>query len=237
MGYFCSVAMELERKGLRTASYPFDWMISDSFENILKLLRSNFEGFLDIESFYQEEIPNHYYNCCTGIHFYHDFDATTPLSDQMCSVTAKYDRRIKRLYEDVKDPSLFVRYCLNEEEVLWVQNNLGSILSQLKRYNPENSIVFIVPQYVKSEITSILCDGGGYFLCIISESKDVVRQYFKTNPEFLRYLYKHTSLNMFQICNNLRIHYLSRIRKRFAKKETDLPHPYRHNKQYDEIKK
>lgn len=155
--------MELERKGLRTASYPFDWMISDSFENILKLLDNNFEDFLDEESLYQEEIPNHYYNYRTGIHFYHDFNARTSLNVQMCSVTAKYDRRIKRLYEDVKDPSLFVRYCLNEEEVLWVQNNLGSILSQLKRYNPENSIVFIVPQYVKSEITSTLCDGGGIF--------------------------------------------------------------------------
>lgn len=29
LGFFCSVALELERKGLRDASYPFDWLISD----------------------------------------------------------------------------------------------------------------------------------------------------------------------------------------------------------------
>ena len=29
LGYFCSVAMELERFGLRSESGPFDWVISD----------------------------------------------------------------------------------------------------------------------------------------------------------------------------------------------------------------
>ena len=72
---------------------------------------------------------------------------------------------------------------------------------------------------------------------IASDSKDVVRHYFKTNPEFLRYLYKHTSLNIFQIFNNLKIHYLSRIRKRFTKKVVIEQKPYRHSKQYKDIKK
>lgn len=235
MGYFCSVAMELERKGLRTASYPFDWMISDSFESILKLLSNNFEGFLDEDSLYQEEIPNHYYNCRTGIHFYHDFDAFTPMTNQMNSVIRKYDRRIKRLYNDAKEPSLFIRYCLNEKEVSWVQNNLDSIVTQVKRYNPDNTIVFIVPQNVNCGTISSL-NGGGNFVCIASDSNDVVRHYFKTNPEFLRYLYKCTSLSIFQICNNLRIHYLSRIRKRYAKKAALDQQPYRHSKQYNDIK-
>lgn len=162
LGYFCSVAMELERKGLRTASYPFDWMISDSFENILKLLDNNFEDFLDEESLYQEEILNHYYNYRTGVHFYHDFDAYTPLRDQIKSVRKKYARRIKRLYDDVKEPSLFIRYCLNEKEVEWIENNLTPIVSQVKQYNRDNNIVFIVPQGIKYEITSALI-GGGYF--------------------------------------------------------------------------
>ena len=160
LGYFCSVAMELERKGLRTASYPFDWMISDSFENILKLLDNNFEDFLDEESLYQEEIPNHYYNYRTGVHFYHDFDAYTPLRDQIKSVRKKYARRIKRLYDDVKEPSLFIRYCLNEKEVEWIQDNLTSIVSQVKQHNRDNIIVFIVPQGIKFEITSELMGGG-----------------------------------------------------------------------------
>lgn len=71
---------------------------------------------------------------------------------------------------------------------------------------------------------------------IASDSKDVVRHYFKTNPDLLRYLYKHTSLNIFQILNNLRIHYLSRIRKRFAKKVVMEQQSYRHLKRYNDIK-
>ena len=227
--------MELERKGLRTASYPFDWMISDSFENILKLLDNNFEDFLDEESLYQEEIPNHYYNYRTGVHFYHDFDAYTPLRDQIKPVRKKYERRIKRLYDDVKEPSLFIRYCLNEKEFDWIQNNLTSIVSQVKQYNRDNNIVFIVPQGIKYEMKSELM--WRYFVQIASDSKDVVRHYFKTNPDFLRYLYKHTSLKIFQILNNLRIHYLSRIRKRYAKKVVIEQKPYRHSKQYIDIKK
>lgn len=160
--------MELERKGLRTASYPFDWMISDSFEKILKLLDNNFEDFLDEESLYQEEIPNYYYNYRTGVHFYHDFDAYTPLRDQMKTVRKKYDRRIKRLYDDIKEPSLFIRYCLNEKEVEWIQNNLTSIVSQVKQYNRDNNVVFIVPQGIKYEMTSELIFYGGGVFCAYS---------------------------------------------------------------------
>ena len=160
MGYFCSVAMELERKGLRTASYPFDWMISDSFECIMKLFDTNFAGFLDEESLYQEDIPNHYFNRQTGIHFYHDFDAYTSLSNQLNSVVRKYDRRINRLFNDIKQPSLFIRYCLNDKEVLWIKDNLASIEAKFKQYNPDNSILFIVPQTVKSQCLNGLNGGG-----------------------------------------------------------------------------
>ena len=67
------------------------------------------------------------------------------------------------MYDDVKEPSLFIRYCLNEKEVEWIENNLTSIVSQVKQYNRDNNIVFIVPQGIKYEITSALI--GGVFLC------------------------------------------------------------------------
>lgn len=234
LGYFCSVAMELERKGLRNASYPFDWIISDDFEIILNLLRNGFEGFLDENSLYQEATPNVYYNYHTKIHFYHDFNAYTPLSDQIHSVSVKYNRRIKRLYYDIKEPSLFIRYCKHKEEVLWIQNNLESILSQLKSYNQDNSIVFIVPQTIKCGTTKSL-NNGGNFVRITSDSRDIERHYFCTNPELLRYLYKYTSLSVINILNNLRIHYISRIKKKLHRSTRQYKDCYHHDKKYSEI--
>ena len=41
LGYFCSVASELERYGLRGESYPFDWVISD-FGGVVEAIQNNF---------------------------------------------------------------------------------------------------------------------------------------------------------------------------------------------------
>lgn len=50
LGYFCSIAMDLEKLGLRNESLPFDWVISD-FEGVSKrtiastlTIKSHFRG-------------------------------------------------------------------------------------------------------------------------------------------------------------------------------------------------
>lgn len=50
LGFFCSVALELERKGVRDASYPFDWLISD-FQGVIKVIENRFYDFLNIDFF------------------------------------------------------------------------------------------------------------------------------------------------------------------------------------------
>ena len=70
LGYFCSVALELERIGLRSASYPFDWTISD-FEGVIDAIENNFIHFLDYEYLYQnKEIHSHYRNKKYRISFF-----------------------------------------------------------------------------------------------------------------------------------------------------------------------
>lgn len=54
LGFFCSVALELERKGLRDASYPFDWLISD-FQGVIKVIENRFYDFLNIDFFSQNK--------------------------------------------------------------------------------------------------------------------------------------------------------------------------------------
>ena len=124
LGMFCSVAMELERKGLRTASYPFDWVISESFEKVLFLVKNDFSDFLTYDKLYQERNPAHYYNAKADIHFFHDFTPYCPLEKQMDVVEKKYKRRIERFYKDIKEPTLFVRYCSNLADECFVKKKL-----------------------------------------------------------------------------------------------------------------
>ncbi|MCI6444409.1 MAG: papain-like cysteine peptidase, partial [Clostridia bacterium] len=81
IGYFCSVASELERMGLRHESFPFDWLITENFEIVLDLIKNNFDRFLIKENLFQESNinPNYYYDQECKIHIYHDFNGTKTL--------------------------------------------------------------------------------------------------------------------------------------------------------------
>lgn len=62
LGYFCSVALELERIGLRSSSSPFDWCIS-SYEGVIDAIENHFEGFLDYDCLLQSDtVREHYFN-------------------------------------------------------------------------------------------------------------------------------------------------------------------------------
>lgn len=38
LGSFCSPALKIERLGLRDGSYPFDWVLSRSMNNVVELI-------------------------------------------------------------------------------------------------------------------------------------------------------------------------------------------------------
>ena len=57
LGYFCSVASELEKLGLRTESSPFDWVISD-LEGVISNIQNCFVDYLDY-NFLSQEVYNH----------------------------------------------------------------------------------------------------------------------------------------------------------------------------------
>ena len=110
LGYCCAIAEELERNGLREASLPFDWQITD-FQGVITAIDNSFDRYLDYEELLQNvTYPQYYmdkrYNC----QFYHDFDKYRSLKQQIGFVKEKYDRRIKRLYRFISEPTLFIRY-------------------------------------------------------------------------------------------------------------------------------
>lgn len=165
LGYFCSVAMELERYGFRNASYPFDWLVTPAFDRVIDAIDNSFENFLDYDVLEQDTVKRQiYYDRGYKCAFVHDFDRFRPLAGQLPEVTDKFKRRIDRFYRDITEPTLFVRYINDEntdartrrsDELLWIESNLDRINSSIRRYNANNDILWIANSGVTSDLIHI----------------------------------------------------------------------------------
>lgn len=144
LGYFCSVAQELGRLGLRDASFPFDWLIAPSFEKVLEMIQNGFQDFLTEDKLVQsEKYRHHYYNARTQCWFYHDFSEFQPLHPQIPGAAEKYDRRIRRFYQAISEPTIFIRYISGQEDMDYISENEAQIEQILKRYCEKNIIIYI----------------------------------------------------------------------------------------------
>ena len=162
LGSFCSVALELERIGLRETSAPFDWLITD-FEGVIRAIDSHFSEWLEYKNLLQNEkfhcqYKDTYYKCM----FFHDFNKYDPLESQIDSVRAKYQRRIDRFYDMIKEPTLFIRYLNDKklengklEELLYIEEKYDYIIEVIKSFNPDNDILFIANEGAESDIINI----------------------------------------------------------------------------------
>ena len=143
LGFFCSPAMELQRISRRHTSSPFDWLISEKLSVVLTLIDNGFEDFLTAEYFCQlQDHPQIYRNTKWNVDFYHDFSPLKSFSSQYDAFRKKYERRIRRFYETIKTPTLFIRYVF-ADEIPYLNENYASIVAALQKYNPANDIIFV----------------------------------------------------------------------------------------------
>jgi len=157
LGYFCSIAMDLEKLGLRSESSPFDWLISD-FEGVIQAIQNHFDDFLEPKYLAQNSHNHaHYKNTKYGFQFFHDFNPYQPLQDQLPSVQNKYNRRIQRFYNSITEPTLFIRYIKDKpntdgvsEELHWIEDHYDAIIALLKSFNDQNDILFIANDGITS---------------------------------------------------------------------------------------
>lgn len=192
LGYFCSVASELERFGLRIMLSPFDWVISD-FEGVISAIEHNFRDYLTYEYLFQGRKSHQIYrNTKYKINFVHDFNKYISLEKQLPEVQSKYNRRINRFYEAIKNKTLFIRYISDEEkiegkskELIWIENNYDHIIRILKSFNNDNDILFIANYGVTSEKIKIYN--------VEKDENDVVARYpFSKNTDLFE---KFISIN------------------------------------------
>ncbi|MBE5930116.1 MAG: hypothetical protein E7268_03525 [Lachnospiraceae bacterium] len=187
LGYFCSVALELEKIGLRSHSSPFDWLISD-FEGVLLAIQNHFSDFLN-ETLLAQCTSNraHYKNEKYNFKFFHDFNEYDTLQTQLPSVQEKYERRIQRFYKSISEPTVFIRYISDEQktdgiskELLWIEKNYPFIIQTLKSFNEHNEIIFIANDGVSSEKIQI-------YNVSKDENDSVARNPFSKNTALANY--------------------------------------------------
>ena len=110
IGYNCPSSMYLKKAHLRGYSGPFDWLINADFETRIKLILNNFKDFLDPKdmaplakdpNMFNDKKCDYYQNLRNGFYFFHDFPIGIPFERVFPEVVARYDRRIKRFYQNI----------------------------------------------------------------------------------------------------------------------------------------
>lgn len=180
LGYFCGVALELERIGLRDASGPFDWVIAP-WAGVAELLTSGFDDLFEADAFEQDpRTPEHYRNSKYGIAFYHDFDRWISFDAQLPNVREKYERRIERFYANASDPTLFVRYVRDENEVDELRDTLPAVISLLRELNCDNDVLLVGNDSLDPHLLNYV------FAC--DEGDVVARRFLDNSPELAQRL-------------------------------------------------
>ena len=188
LGFFCSCASELERIGLRKASYPFDWLISP-LPSVISLMNNQFEGFLDYDLLEQNiSKPAWYRNKKYNIQFFHDFNKYHSLSSQIKKMQKKYERRIVRFYESIQLPTLFLRYVSCQQEIDYIEENANYISSYIKEFNTQNHIIYIAN-------TDIHFNSPDVFFVEPDEADIVARKFLDKNLELKKMLISSTQMD------------------------------------------
>lgn len=179
LGFFCSVARDIEKLGLRSFSGPVDWVWS-TWNGVYNSMQNEFSNYMPIENLAQSNHENCIYaDRVQGIVFFHDFSKYKSLEKQYKDVKAKYDRRIGYFYENIKNPTLFIRYIWDGahngkriNEIRQIEKDYEKFLKLIKMYNEENEIVFIANSDLHSDVLPIFY--------VEKEQNDVVNR----NPIF-----------------------------------------------------
>lgn len=158
LGFYCGVAQEIERLGFRDGAYPFDWCISKDYKGVERAIEEHFKDWLKQETLEQSIVDPKNYRNMYNVQFFHDFSKYKTLKKQLPKVQNKYDRRVEKFFNSIRETTLFIR-CINddngEEEIRYWDENVGYIEKILKSYNKNNRIVFIANEELREEYCNI----------------------------------------------------------------------------------
>jgi len=114
LGSHCEVAWYLGNNDLRTAAYPFDWLLTLDHSTCLSLIQEEFLHFMD-EAFLVPGSGGNVINTYYSVDFRHDW-LTGSIEEHMPTVRDKYQRRIKRFFKlaDYPGKVYFIRSAFDK---------------------------------------------------------------------------------------------------------------------------
>ena len=191
LGFFCSVASEIERMGLRTHSGPFDWQACVDFRKRIELIDTYFKEFfenLNEDGLYQKvSEPWIYFMKAVGVFLVHDFTMYKSLAEQLPEVRKKYLRRVDSFYRQIAQKTLFIYYVNTDKDVNYINQNIDYIKSILRKFNPDNEIIFVANQDKHLDVNPI------YY--VTADTGDVVARKFLDKNEELKLFLKNLPFN------------------------------------------
>ena len=198
LGWLCCPASEIKRIGLRDSSYPFDWLMTHDFSCIIDLIKNKrYIKLYSDEMLQYESDASKWYNREYLISIFHDFNKHKKMNSQIDAVNDKYFRRMKRFYENIMEPTLFLRYVKDESEALYISKYETEIANILKDGNAESEIVYIA----NSNLHDVLQFSTSRVYFVVPDDQDyVARSFLKQLPDLLEYLEKNVKKP--QIQNN-----------------------------------
>lgn len=142
LGFNCSVALAMEKMGLRCCRGPFDWYISD-FEGVLSMLENDFSDFLYAPNLQMkskgqfEDIKYHFL-------YPHEILAGQKVEDNLEKIRKKYEKDITNFNRMVKAKTCFIRAVSDLRELNFVNTRIEKVYRIIREHNKENDIIFLI---------------------------------------------------------------------------------------------
>lgn len=246
IGHDCACSMYLNKHRLRVASGPLDWLTSVPAHMRFDMLLNDFDGFMDIRDFeFVEKDSNiinddkcdYYKNRRTGLYFYHDFVAGVPLEKSFDAVAKKYQRRINRFYENIRDKQnvllVWFSHYHDTTNAQWVKfandfcNKMGKNIDFLVIQHMENQYTpiktIIAPNIVRYDMHTTEKDERGNNTTVGNEKlcDTIFSQYALRVPRNRRgqYILKQCLLNC--VCKFVPLHDVRHAWRNKLKRDID----------------
>lgn len=151
LGEMCSATQTLRYNSLQLASYPLDWVAELNLAARTELFINNFSNFFEKESFeyityVKTNDCNVYRNKDNKLVFNHDFPAKIDFDTAYKNAKEKYDRRIKRLFENIDKADtiliLFLEKPTKDHELVKKEDIIASFNKISEKY-PDKKIDFL----------------------------------------------------------------------------------------------
>lgn len=147
LGQSCKTASSMSKYGLRAFSGPFDWLISDDFQWVLRFIETDFSDFIrcdQLESYMGH--PKRFKDKASGFIFLHERE---DYRNQYELLKEKYNRRIQRFLRASCEGACFLRYVNRQDELDYIKNNAEYVRHVIGRHNQQNEIVLLVERGIQ----------------------------------------------------------------------------------------